>query len=93
MCLHKSTFLVPSQVFAYDYCFWSMDETEKDKFAGQLARSSHFSTFGFISLNVDVDVGLCAGQEVVFQCLGESLLHNAFQGYNACIFAYGQTGN
>uniref|UniRef100_A0A3P8RTV5 Kinesin family member 13B n=1 Tax=Amphiprion percula TaxID=161767 RepID=A0A3P8RTV5_AMPPE len=22
-------------VFAYDYCFWSMDETEKEKFAGQ----------------------------------------------------------
>uniref|UniRef100_A0A674PP15 Kinesin family member 13B n=1 Tax=Takifugu rubripes TaxID=31033 RepID=A0A674PP15_TAKRU len=43
-----------------------MDETEKEKFAGQ---------------------------EVVFQCLGESLLHNAFQGYNACIFAYGQTGS
>uniref|UniRef100_A0A8C5BDL8 Kinesin motor domain-containing protein n=1 Tax=Gadus morhua TaxID=8049 RepID=A0A8C5BDL8_GADMO len=51
-------------VFAYDYCFWSMDETDTDKFAGQ---------------------------EVVFQCLGESLLHNAFLGYNACIFAYGQT--
>uniref|UniRef100_A0A8C8JA76 Kinesin family member 13Ba n=1 Tax=Oncorhynchus tshawytscha TaxID=74940 RepID=A0A8C8JA76_ONCTS len=32
-------------------------------------------------------------QDVVFQCLGESLLHNAFQGYNACIFAYGQTGS
>ncbi|XP_071387248.1 kinesin-like protein KIF13B, partial [Centroberyx affinis] len=55
-----------SKVFAYDYCFWSMDESEKDKFAGQ---------------------------EVVFQCLGESLLHNAFLGYNACIFAYGQTGS
>ncbi|XP_015252636.1 PREDICTED: kinesin-like protein KIF13B isoform X6 [Cyprinodon variegatus] len=55
-----------SKVFAYDYCFWSMDETEKEKYAGQ---------------------------EVVFQCLGESLLHNAFQGYNACIFAYGQTGS
>uniref|UniRef100_A0A3B3WHX5 Kinesin family member 13Ba n=1 Tax=Poecilia mexicana TaxID=48701 RepID=A0A3B3WHX5_9TELE len=54
------------KVFAYDYCFWSMDETDKEKFAGQ---------------------------EVVFQCLGESLLHNAFQGYNACIFAYGQTGS
>ncbi|KAK1890629.1 Kinesin-like protein KIF13B [Dissostichus eleginoides] len=53
-------------VFAYDYCFWSMDETDKEQFAGQ---------------------------EVVFQCLGESLLHNAFQGYNACIFAYGQTGS
>ncbi|XP_062379335.1 kinesin-like protein KIF13B isoform X3 [Sardina pilchardus] len=23
------------KVFAYDYCFWSMDESEKDKFAGQ----------------------------------------------------------
>ncbi|KAM9840506.1 kinesin-like protein KIF13B isoform 2-T2 [Aulostomus maculatus] len=34
-----------------------------------------------------------AGQEVVFQCLGESLLDNAFLGYNACIFAYGQTGS
>lgn len=33
------------------------------------------------------------GQDVVFQCLGESLLDNAFLGYNACIFAYGQTGN
>ncbi|XP_056134426.1 kinesin-like protein KIF13B [Lampris incognitus] len=55
-----------SKVFAYDYCFWSMDESEKDKFAGQ---------------------------EVVFQCLGESLLNNAFLGYNACIFAYGQTGS
>ncbi|KAM9798359.1 kinesin-like protein KIF13B [Neosynchiropus ocellatus] len=54
------------KVFAYDHCFWSMDETEKDKFADQ---------------------------EVVFQCLGESLLNNAFLGYNACIFAYGQTGS
>uniref|UniRef100_A0AAY5KYN8 Kinesin family member 13Ba n=1 Tax=Esox lucius TaxID=8010 RepID=A0AAY5KYN8_ESOLU len=54
------------KTFAYDYCFWSMDESEKDKFAGQ---------------------------DVVFHCLGESLLHNAFQGYNACIFAYGQTGS
>ncbi|XP_064815047.1 kinesin-like protein KIF13B [Oncorhynchus masou masou] len=54
------------KVFAYDYCFWSMDEADTDKFAGQ---------------------------EVVFQCLGESLLDNAFLGYNACIFAYGQTGS
>ncbi|XP_053488185.1 kinesin-like protein KIF13B isoform X2 [Ictalurus furcatus] len=54
------------KTFAYDYCFWSMDESEKEKYAGQ---------------------------DIVFQCLGESLLHNAFQGYNACIFAYGQTGS
>ncbi|KAJ0056298.1 hypothetical protein NL108_004575 [Boleophthalmus pectinirostris] len=56
----------PRMVFAYDYCFWSMDESDTEKFAGQ---------------------------EVVFQCLGESLLNNAFLGYNACIFAYGQTGS
>lgn len=37
-------------------------------------------------------IHIFTGQDVVFQCLGESLLHNAFQGYNACIFAYGQTG-
>uniref|UniRef100_H3C923 Kinesin family member 13Bb n=1 Tax=Tetraodon nigroviridis TaxID=99883 RepID=H3C923_TETNG len=55
------------KVFAYDHCFWSMDESQTDKFA--------------------------AGQDVVFQCLGESLLDNAFMGYNACIFAYGQTGS
>uniref|UniRef100_A0A673NPN5 Kinesin-like protein KIF13B n=1 Tax=Sinocyclocheilus rhinocerous TaxID=307959 RepID=A0A673NPN5_9TELE len=60
----NQTYLYPT--FAYDYCFWSMDESETEKFAGQ---------------------------DVVFQCLGESLLHNAFQGYNACIFAYGQTGS
>lgn len=54
------------KVFAYDYCFWSMDESQQDKFAGQ---------------------------DVVFQCLGGSLLDNAFMGYNACIFAYGQTGS
>ncbi|XP_067274304.1 kinesin-like protein KIF13B isoform X2 [Pseudorasbora parva] len=54
------------KVFAYDYCFWSMDEAEATKFAGQ---------------------------DVVFQCLGESLLDSAFLGYNACIFAYGQTGS
>uniref|UniRef100_A0A8D3CIA0 Kinesin motor domain-containing protein n=1 Tax=Scophthalmus maximus TaxID=52904 RepID=A0A8D3CIA0_SCOMX len=56
----------PPPAFAYDYCFWSMDESQKDKFEGQ---------------------------DVVFQCLGESLLDNAFMGYNACIFAYGQTGS
>ena len=31
-------------------------------------------------------------QEHVFQSLGVELLDNAFAGYNACIFAYGQTG-
>ncbi|XP_068433818.1 kinesin-like protein KIF13B isoform X2 [Clinocottus analis] len=54
------------KVFAFDHCFWSIDDSQKDRFAGQ---------------------------DVVFQSLGESLLDNAFMGYNACIFAYGQTGS
>ena len=33
-----------------------------------------------------------SGQERVYGCLGKDLLQNAFEGYNACIFAYGQTG-
>ena len=33
-----------------------------------------------------------ADQEAVFQALGLDILDNSFDGYNACIFAYGQTG-
>ena len=33
-----------------------------------------------------------AGQDDLFADLGTPLLDNAFQGYNNCIFAYGQTG-
>jgi len=33
-----------------------------------------------------------SGQEKVFENLGTDLLERAFEGYNACIFAYGQTG-
>ena len=33
-----------------------------------------------------------ADQDEVFNHLGLDLLQNAFKGYNACIFAYGQTG-
>ncbi|XP_022621374.1 kinesin-like protein KIF13A [Seriola dumerili] len=55
------------KVFAFDHCFWSMDESNVPKYAGQ---------------------------EVVFKCLGEGILENAFQGYNACIFAImRQTGS
>ncbi|KAM0285658.1 hypothetical protein ACHAQH_001364 [Verticillium albo-atrum] len=34
-----------------------------------------------------------AGQDSLFDDLGQPLLDNAFQGYNNCIFAYGQTGS
>jgi hypothetical protein len=41
---------------------------------------------------VDPTTEQFASQEVVFDSLGRDILDNAFQGYNACIFAYGQTG-
>ena len=28
----------------------------------------------------------------MFEALGTDILENSFEGYNACIFAYGQTG-
>lgn len=42
--------------------------------------------------SIDPDVENFASQETVFDCVGRDILDNAFQGYNACIFAYGQTG-
>jgi kinesin family member 13 len=32
-------------------------------------------------------------QEIVFKCIGIDLMNNAFSGFNACIFAYGQTSS
>jgi len=32
------------------------------------------------------------GQDRVYNDLGEEMLEHAFEGYNVCIFAYGQTG-
>lgn len=33
-----------------------------------------------------------ANQEQIFEAVGVDVVENAFNGYNACIFAYGQTG-
>ncbi|KAG7249198.1 hypothetical protein CRUP_034185, partial [Coryphaenoides rupestris] len=33
-----------------------------------------------------------ASQQQVYQDIGEEMLLHAFEGYNVCIFAYGQTG-
>ena len=46
------------------------------------------------SLCFDILLRVCAflGQEKVYKYLGSDVLENAFEGYNACIFAYGQTG-
>lgn len=33
-----------------------------------------------------------ASQNLVFNDIGKEMLAHAFEGYNVCIFAYGQTG-
>ena len=40
-----------------------------------------------------MDYHFYIGQELVYKCLGKGVVDNAFDGYNACIFAYGQTGS
>jgi len=54
----------------------------------------HPKTFAFdhCFYSTDVNANNFATQENVFDTIGRDILDNAFQGYNACIFAYGQTG-
>jgi kinesin family protein 1 len=33
-----------------------------------------------------------ATQQMVYSDIGEEMLQHSFDGYNVCIFAYGQTG-
>lgn len=42
--------------------------------------------------STDANASNYATQEVVFDTVGRDILDNAFQGYNACMLAYGQTG-
>ena len=53
----------------------------------QFSRCSVMSVFHFMLWSVPV-----SDQEIVFNCLGKDILERAFEGYNACILAYGQTG-
>jgi len=32
------------------------------------------------------------GQEKLYKLMGQPLLNSAFEGYNTCLFAYGQVG-
>lgn len=51
-------------------------------------------TFAFdhCFFSTDPEAPNFASQDIVFDSVGRDILENAFQGYNACIFAYGQTG-
>ncbi|XP_077568929.1 kinesin-like protein KIF28 isoform X2 [Stigmatopora nigra] len=65
--------------FCFDYAYWS---------------HSGFVIDDLTSMYLPEEVGgRYADQECVFQDLGEGILENALQGYNATLMAYGQTGS
>lgn len=43
-------------------------------------------------LSVQTDDPCFASQNQVYNDIGKEMLQHAFEGYNVCIFAYGQTG-
>jgi hypothetical protein len=62
--------------FTFDHCFWSSDNS--GLLHAESASDARCSPF--------------ASQETVFDIVGEPLLESVFDGFNASIFAYGQTG-
>lgn len=48
--------------------------------------------FDFCFDSIDAQSNQFTTQNSVFKSIGEDILDDAFQGYNACVFAYGQTG-
>ncbi|CAF5099234.1 unnamed protein product [Rotaria magnacalcarata] len=48
--------------------------------------------YSYWSCDEDVSNQIFATQEQVYQNLGIEMLEHSFEGYNVCIFAYGQTG-
>ena len=75
--------------FTFDYSYWSHDgfdeksgyfQPTSPKYADQA--SNNYFIFDIITL----------WQQKVFKDLGESVLDNAWKGYNCTLFAYGQTG-
>eukprot|EP00043_Microstomoeca_roanoka_P017032 m.176491 g.176491 ORF g.176491 m.176491 type:complete len:1590 (+) comp16562_c0_seq2:385-5154(+) len=49
-------------------------------------------TYDFSHDSSDPSTPSFATQDIVYKDLGQEMLEHAFEGYNICIFAYGQTG-
>ncbi|KAM9860783.1 kinesin-like protein KIF28P [Aulostomus maculatus] len=64
--------------FCFDYAYWSHGGFTRDRNGLFLPEEPG---------------GRYADQDSVFQDLGEGILENALQGYNATLLAYGQTGS
>jgi len=63
--------------YSFDFSFWSHDGFETDA-NGYMRKQDDFSAY--------------ADQQLVFDLLGREVLDQAWEGYNTCLFAYGQTG-
>jgi hypothetical protein len=76
--------------FTYDYSYWSHDGyTETPD--GLLVPAAQFECYMCLCVGL-MDDRTYVDQAQVFEDLGRGVLNNAFEGYNATLFAYGQTG-
>lgn len=83
----KSTTLVnpenqQEKTFTFDYSYWSHD--------GERARDDGYNESA--GPGCGTDGATYADQITVYKDLGQGVLNNAYEGFNSCLFAYGQTG-
>lgn len=76
-------------------CIIQMDQKEQTTFIRNPIDDTikHYKyDYSYWSCDENVNNQEIATQEQVYQDLGIEMLDHAFEGYNVCIFAYGQTG-
>ncbi|CAF0915270.1 unnamed protein product [Adineta ricciae] len=76
-------------------CIIRMDQREQTTFIRNPIDDSvkHYKyDYSYWSCDENVNNQKFATQQQVYQDLGIEMLQHAFEGYNVCIFAYGQTG-
>lgn len=76
--------------FNFDYSYWSHTSVTFSK-STYVDRDQPSWDSLFLSCPQPEDASF-ASQKQVYKDIGEEMLLHAFEGYNVCIFAYGQTG-
>lgn len=91
-CGNKKCLLLP--IFCFNFIAYAEWIINFHFFCFILFYRKQPKTFAFdhCFYSTDINANNFATQENVFDTIGRDILDNAFQGYNACIFAYGQTG-
>ena len=82
--------------FSFDYSYWShttvSGKRPEPAWSTGLGRGRRtLLNFSLSSSLQPADINY-ASQKQVYRDIGEEMLQHAFEGYNVCIFAYGQTG-